>query len=203
MIRTALEFIRKELENYIVEREQDPAYSPGNVVELKPLAQPGGAINLDDNMHITVMLVGVEEMRREGKRPFFIPADEKNFFRLQPPLELELTLLIVANNKHYETSLRDLTDVAAFFQANPVFDQQHYPGLNEGAKTPDTKPWQLIDRLSFRLLSLTFEQQNNLWSMLGSKYLPNIVYKMSLLNVFETRGKDKSAGIGEVNYKEN
>ncbi|RAJ80148.1 uncharacterized protein DUF4255 [Chitinophaga dinghuensis] len=202
MIRTALEFLRKELENYIVEREQDPSYSAGTVVELKPLALPNGNINLDDNMHITMMLVGVEELRREGKRPYFIPADSQSFYRLQPPVELELTLLFVANNKHYETSLRDLTDVAAFFQANPVFDEQHYPGLNEFAKAPDTKPWQLIDRLSFRLQSLSFEQQNNLWGMLGAKYLPNIVYKMTLLSVFETRG-EKSANITEVNYKEN
>ncbi|WP_143306494.1 DUF4255 domain-containing protein [Chitinophaga vietnamensis] len=204
MIRTALEFIKKELESYIVEREQDPAtYYAGGVVDIKPLALPNGTINLDDTMHVTIMLVGVEELRREGKRPYYIPADDKSYYRLQPPIELELSLLLVANYKNYETSLRDLSDVTAFFQANPIFDAQTYPALNASVTSPDTKPWQLIDRLSFRLCSLSFEAQNNLWGMLGVKYLPNAVYKMSLLTVFDTRGKDKAGAVTEVNYKEN
>jgi hypothetical protein len=204
MIRTSLEFIKKELEAYIVEREQDPAnYSAGNVVDLKPLIKPNGELNVTDTTHVTIMMAGVEEERREGKRPYYVPTDDKQFMRLNPPVELDLLILFIAHNGHYETALRDLSDVASFFQANPVFDQQRYPALNASVTDPVNKPWQLIERLTFKLYNLSFEQQNNLWAMLGGKYFPSLVYKMNMLTVFDTKGKDKTPGIKELNFKEN
>ncbi|PSL44788.1 uncharacterized protein DUF4255 [Chitinophaga niastensis] len=206
MIRTALEFIKKELEAYMVEREQDLAhYGPGNIVDLKPLMTAGGTLNIDEATHISIMLVGVEEERREGKRPYFVPVptDNKKFYQLNAPVELELSVLFAAHNKFYETALRDLSDVVSFFQSNSVFDEQKYPSLNASVTMPANRPWQLIERLSFRLMNMSFEQQNNLWGMLGAKYLPYVVYKISMLTVFETRGKDKTAGIDEIHFKEN
>src|SRR5688500_4490938 len=127
MIRTALEFIKKELETYITDREQDPAYTAGNVIDLKSIVLPNGNINITDTTHITIMLTSIEEERKEGKRPVFVPAANKEFFRLNPPVELDLFVLFAAHNKDYETALRDLSDVIAFFQANIVFDEQRYP----------------------------------------------------------------------------
>lgn len=199
MIRTALEFVKKEVESYIVAREQGPDYTIGNVVDLKSIVLPNGTVNVTDTTHITVMLVGVDEERREGKRPHYIPADDKNFFRLNPPVELDIFVLFVAHNNDYATALRDLSDVLGFFQANPVFDAAKYPALNASVSMPDEKPWQLIERLSFMLHSLTFEQQNNLWAMLGSKYIPSVVYRMKMLTFFETKSNDKITSITELN----
>jgi len=205
MIRTALEFIKKELDAYIVEREAEQypgLYANGNVVDLKSIVLPNGTINITDTSHITLMLVGVEEERREGKRPYYLPADDKQFTRLNPPVELDLYLLFAAHNNDYPTALRDLSDVIGFFQSNPVFDEKKYHALNATIAEPLNTPWQIIDRLSFKLHSLTLEQQNNLWSMLGSKYIPNVVYKVNMLTVFETKGKEKVAKINELNFTE-
>jgi hypothetical protein len=200
VIRTALEFVKKEVESYIVMREQDPNYTAGNVVDLKSIILPNGTINVTDTTHVTIMLVGIDEERREGKRPHYIPADDKNFFKLNPPVELDLFILFVAHNKDYETALRDLSDVVGFFQANPVFDSKKFPALNASVGKPDEKPWQLIERLSFMLHSLSFEQQNNLWAMLGSKYIPSVVYRMKMLTFFETKSNDKATVITELNF---
>ena len=204
MIRTALEFIKKELDAYVVDRENDPAnYSAGNVVDVKSIVLPNGSTNLDNNKHITLMLVGIEEERREGKRPYIIPADDNSFMRLNPPVELDLYILAIAHSSDYETALRDLSDVLAFFQANPVFDEQKFPALNASVTEPDNKPWQLIERLSFRLNNFSFEQQNNLWAMLGGKYIPSAVYKMNMLTVFDRKSKEKMTPITELNFLEN
>ena len=204
MIRTALEFIKKELDAYMVEREQDLAnYSPGNVVDLKSIMLPNGNLNITDTTHVTMMMVGVDEERREGKRPYYTPTEDKQFLRLNPPVELDLYILFAAHNSSYETSLRDLSDVVSFFQANTVFDDKKYPSLNAAATDGNRKPWQMIERLTFRLHCLSFEQQNNLWGMVGSKYLPNVVYKMNMLTVFDTRGKEKVAAVTELNFNEN
>lgn len=197
MIRTALEFVRKSLEAYMVEREND-TYTVGNVVDLKSIVLPNGTIDTTDTTHVTVMLVGLDEERREGKRPQYVPTDDKQFLRLNPPVEIDLFLLFVAHNKSYTTALRDLSDVLGFFQANPVFDASRFPALNASVTQPEQTPWRLISRLSFSLYSLTFEQQNNLWAMLGAKYMPSVVYRMKMLTVFETRSQEKVPAITEL-----
>ncbi|MHA4806450.1 DUF4255 domain-containing protein [Flavitalea flava] len=204
MIRTALEFIKKELDAYIVEREQDPPnYSIGNVVDLKPIVLPNGTLNITDTTHVTMQLVSLEEERREGKRPYYVPTADNKFLRLNPPVELDLIVLFAAHNSHYETALRDLSDVVSFFQANPVFDATRYPSLNASVTDPVNKPWQLIEKLFFHLINISFEAQNNLWAMLGGKYIPSAVYKIHMITVFETRSNEKAAAINEINFIEN
>ena len=204
MIRTALEFIKKELDAYIAARENDPAnYALGTIVDLKSLIGTNGNTNTDNDTHITVLLVGIEEERREGKRPVVVPADKNNFITLNPPIEINLFLLFVAHSSNYETALRDISDVIAFFQSNPVFDEAKFPDLNASVLQPDLKPWQLIDRLSFRLSNLSFEQQNNLWAMFGGKYMPSAVYKATLLTVFDTKSREMSKPITQLGVLEN
>jgi hypothetical protein len=204
MIRTALEFIKKELDAYIADREQDPAlYGTGHIVDLKPVALPNGNVNITGTTHITLMLAGVDEEMREGKRPYFMPTDDKQFIKLNPPVELDLFLLFAAHNDHYETALRDLGSVISFFQANPVFTEQQFPGLNASVTDPVNKPWQLIERLSFKLYGLSFEHQFNLWSMLGTKYIPNVMYKVNMLTIFDNKGKEKAPSVTEFKIAEN
>ncbi|MGB5818619.1 MAG: DUF4255 domain-containing protein [Saonia sp.] len=201
MFRTALEFIKRELDQYIVDREQDPAnYTPGNVVDLLPVVQPNGDLNIDENAHVTLMLVGIEEERKEGKRPHYMTTDDSRMKKLNPPIDLNIFLLFIASNGNYETALRDCSSIVAFFQANPVFDPEKFPALNTSAVDPTNKPWQLIERLSFRLQDMSFEQQNNLWAMLGGKYIPSVVYKVNMLTVFETKSDRIAPAINEVNY---
>lgn len=204
MIRTALEFIKKQLDAYIVEREQDAGtYGLNAVVELQSVIAADGALNATDANHITIMLAGLEEERREGKRPQYIPTDDKQFLRLNPPVELDLFVLFIAHKKDYGTALRDLSSVISFFQANPVFDEEKYPSLNASVQEPLKKPWQQIERMVFTLHALSFEQQNNLWAMLGSKYIPSVVYRMRMITVFETRSKEKTPAITEMNFTGN
>ncbi|AHF17470.1 DUF4255 domain-containing protein [Niabella soli] len=200
MIRTAFEFIKGELDAYISDRENDPAnYSPGSIVEVGSVVSPfNNNTSFDSTKHITITLIGVEEERREGKRPYMVATNDRKLLKLNPPVELNLLLLFIAHSADYSTALRDLSDVAAFFQANTVFDEQHFPNLNATVLSPDEKPWQLIERLSFRLHNLSFEQQNNLWGMFGSKYVPSVIYKMSLLTVLDTRSREATPAIVEL-----
>ncbi len=197
-----LEFLKTELESYFTER--DPVnYKPGEVVAVQALTKPDGTMAYSDENHVSLMLVGIEEERREGKRPYYLPTDDKQFLRLSPPVEIDIHLLFSAHYSVYETALRDLSNVIGFFQANPVFDRSKWSTLNASVTDPDKQPWQLIDRVSLKLESLSFEQQNNLWGMTGAKYLPNVVYKANMLTVFDTKSKEKVAAVTELNLQEN
>lgn len=198
MIRTALYFIRKELESYIVERERDASYTYGGVVELKSYVLPDGSLNISDTSHISMMLVGVEEERRIGKMPYYVPADENKYYMYNPPVEIDLLVLFIAHNRDYETSLRDLSDVIGFFQANPVFDKEKYPLINASVNNPESKTWQLVERLSFSLNNMSYDQQNNLWGMIGAKYMPSVVYRIRMLTIFDTSNKKQYHSAGEM-----
>jgi hypothetical protein len=201
MIRTALEFLKDELEAYFTER--DPInYKAGNVVAVQAISKPDGTIAYSDEHHITLMLIGIEEERREGKRPHYIPTDDKKFLRLSPPVEIDIHILVAAHYSVYETALRDLSNAIGFFQANPVFDKAKNATLNALVKEPDKQPWLLIERMSMKLQTLSYEQQNNLWGMTGAKYLPSAVYKASMLTMFDTRSKEKVAAVTELNLQD-
>ncbi len=189
----------------MVDREQDPGYQLGDVVDLNSIIPSDNGQNLaaSGTKHITMMMVGLDEERREGKRPYYVPTDDKQFYKLHPPVEIDIYILFAATIGAYETSLRDISDVVSFFQSNPVFDATRYPALNASVADPDKKPWQLIERLSLRLHMMTFEQQNNLWGMLGRQYMPSALYKMSMLTVFETKSKDKVASVNTLSFAEN
>jgi len=204
MIRTALKFIRDELDSYFVEREQDSVdYAEGSIVDLKSMVPDAGDGGIVEPKHITMMMVGLDEERREGKRAYYVPSEDKQFYRLNPPVELDVFILFASQVADYEKALRDISNLVSFFQSNPVFDGTKYPSLNATVTQPEKKPWQLIERLSFRLHMLTFEQQNNLWGMLGKQYVPSALYKMSLLTVFEIKSKEKVSAITELNFAEN
>lgn len=201
MIRTALEFVKQELDAYMVGREPD-IYTTGNVVNVAPLMHPDNSSGLDANKHISLALVNVEEDRLEGKAPYIMPTPDKKYVMLNPPITLNLYLLFAAHSNTYDTALRDLSAVISFFQANPVFDEANYPNLNASVIQPNEKPWQQIERLSFTLHSMTFEQQNNLFSTLGTKHIPSVVYKVRMITIFETISRRRAEPITEIGIGE-
>ena len=189
-------FITKATDNLVVDTACIALYVTGYIL----LGVGFMDLNIDENAHITEMMVGIEEERREGKRPHYIPIDDNQMKQVNPPVDLNLYLLFIASNGNYETALRDISSVVGFFQVNPVFDEVRFPDLNASAADPVNKSWQMIDRLSFRLQGMSFEQQNNLWAMLGGKYIPSVVYKVNMLTVFETKSDMAAPAITELNY---
>lgn len=71
---------------------------------------------------------------------------------------------------NYTESLRFLSFIIAYFQSHNVFNRSTSPGLDVG-----------IDKLIMEMAGLSSEQQNNIWSMMGAKYMPSVVYKMRML----------------------
>jgi hypothetical protein len=60
--------------------------------------------------------------------------------------------------------------VISFFQRNPIFTQTEIPTLpNFG-----------LDKILFDLHSTGFEELNQLWGIMGGKYIPSVIYKMRL-----------------------
>ncbi|MFN4079854.1 MAG: DUF4255 domain-containing protein [Saprospiraceae bacterium] len=98
---------------------------------------------------------------------------------------LNIYVLFSANKSSYAESLRLISDIVEFFQAQNVFTD---PALKAVG----------VEKLIFDLYSLNFEALNHLWGINGGKYLPSVLYKMRLLIIQRKAPQDASVvtGIG-------
>jgi hypothetical protein len=89
---------------------------------------------------------------------------------LPPELKLNATLLVSARYTQYSNALAQLSRVLNFFHTRPLFTPAESSGLPEG-----------VDRLAMDLLSYGPEQTHQLWTCLGARHLPSLVYRMRLI----------------------
>jgi hypothetical protein len=165
MIDVALKFLVAELNTYLLGR------TGSNLGEaaLARIVDDAGkwAIGLD---HIGAALLNVEEervLRAHLPEPAFV--DGRHVI-LEPQLKLNLHVLFAAHFQQYDQALKYLAHVLTFFQAHPTFPSDQYPGLDAR-----------ITKLSPELLSLTYEQLNQVWTFVGGKQLPSVVYRVRLV----------------------
>ena len=86
-----------------------------------------------------------------------------------PPLQLNLVVLFAARFQQYERALSTLSLIVSFFHARPVFTQASSPALPDG-----------LEKVVIELLSYGPEQMSQMWSCLGAKHLPSLVYRLRI-----------------------
>ena len=102
--------------------------------------------------------------------------DKKGILYRNPPVSLNLYVLITANHVNYATALTMLANVIAVFQ-------QRNKLTDDGTVTWPATGLYSDRQLKFSLLSPTFEEANNLWGILGGKQLPSVLYLIQTANV--------------------
>jgi hypothetical protein len=140
------------------------------VVVSNIVNQDGSAAIKDDNRVILSLVMIQEEKMGAYKSTVQIsPGGVK-------PVYLNLFLLFSAsfNEKLNVDALKFISAVIAFFQNKPVFNQQNSSTLADG-----------LEKLSFEILNMSIQEQSNLWSTLGAKYLPSIMYKVRVVTIDE------------------
>jgi hypothetical protein len=128
---------------------------------------------------VTLMLAGVqhEPVMRPADRHLAVGADG-SAARVRPPLHLQLMVLAAARHGNYAQSLRALSLVAGWAQANPVVDRASAPGLDPA-----------VERFTVEFISLTLAEQNELWSALGTGYLPSLLLRVRVLVIADAAGQ--------------
>lgn len=100
-----------------------------------------------------------------------------NLEMVDPPVFLNLYLLIVPNVDDYTTALTFLSRIIGVFQHQRVFDENN----TEWASLGNTDPLPIQHfQFNMQMLSPTFEQLNHLWGIAGGKLLPSVLYKLQL-----------------------
>ena len=170
MIDVALKFLLTEVNAYLFART---GFDSGGV-DLGRLVDDSGKWAIKDE-HIGAALVNIEEERTLKSQLPDIAFINGRQVLLEPELKLNLHVIFAANFKQYDIALRQLSWVLTFFQAHPGFPRDQHPNLDPR-----------IERLTAELLSLTYEQLNQLWAVIGGKQLPSVVYRVRLVALQDT-----------------
>ncbi len=127
-----------------------------------------GNDSIENNIVLT--LVNIEE-ENSLKNNYPIRQEDTAFITQKPTLYLNLYLLFTANFTVYEESLKHLGYVLQFFQKEN--------------KISFTDTFGNTYNLLFSLHNIGFENMNNLWMVLGNRYIPSVIYKVRLVFIQE------------------
>lgn len=185
MLDVALKFIVQELNAYLLART---ALNFGTA-ELSAIVDDGGKwkAKLDQ---LGCFLVGVDEERITKEHLPSIEYRNGQHVKLQPPIKLHLNVLFFAHFTNYDQSLKYLSHVLKFFQRYSYFTSELHPGMPEG-----------IDRLVVELQSPTYEQLNQIWAFIGSKYLPSALYRIRMTVIQDDQPDDITPPLSEVSVE--
>lgn len=161
MLYAAIDHIRKVLAT----RTELPV-AVANIAEV---ASGGDADHLAD---IIISLVNIEDVRMARNQEYMVRIDNQ-LYPKNAPVNLDLWLLFTAYSGSYENDIRNLQEVLSLFQRQPVFTQDTVPELADDG----------IEKLVIDMVSLSFDQLQQLWSMLGGKYQPSVLYKMRMITI--------------------
>ncbi len=169
MIHFALQHMVTELNAYLNLRT--PSLATERVV-AGSLFNLDGIVNDRAKNRVVVSLVNIEEDRVYRSVEVFNRRADGSSEMVKPEVKVNLSVLFVANLDVYDEALKAISHVVAFFQHRQVFDFATISTLSDRD-----------GRMTFDLVSLTFEQQNHLWGLLGGKYMPSVMYKVGMFDI--------------------
>ena len=183
MILETLQILKEQLEDYFDEVGLAKNITIDNIALWESGAQE--ADRLDGKVVLT--LINVEE---ESALKFTPPArvvDGKTEY-VNPPVNVNLFLLVSANCSTYDISLNCISRTIEFFQGKNIFTSSNtvYNRSNPSIHPPDQF------KLIVELYTPGFETLNNIWGMLGGRQLPSALYKIRILEI--TRDKKLAGG---------
>jgi hypothetical protein len=185
MIYETLQILKEQLENYF----SDIGLGKIIVLENISLWESGSedAARLDGK--VVMSLLKLEEEATLKNTPHFKIQNDKTEYK-NPPVHLNLYLLISANCETYDKSLRSISKVIEFFQGKKVFTSANtvYDRTNVSFDVFDSF------RFILELYTPSFEELNNVWGTFGGRQLPSVIYKIQLIQIEQ----DKKLASSEV-----
>lgn len=168
MIDILLIHVRDLLNQYF---KNQYGFTENKVVVSNLLENSGTSpVELEDRM--VCFLLSLEEepaLKNKSSRPL---GTGSGFLDKSSPLYLHLQLVFCANfkSKNYLEGLNYLSQTINFFHQNRTLNPGTIPGLSKR-----------VEKISFELCTLSYDNLSQIWSAIGSKILPSAVYKVGLV----------------------
>jgi hypothetical protein len=162
MIKQTLEYLTEELAFGLSLDIADV-----NLDNLKKLQE-------DNAQGLIISLLNVEEESTLKNSPHFIRKNNQLLYK-EPPVFLNLNILMAFEFIDYGTSLQRLSETVEFLQSRRWF-------TTENARADNPFP-DGVHKLILDLQHLSFEQMNHIWSISGGSQFPSLLYKVRLVKI--------------------
>ncbi len=171
MIHTTLELITRELNQHLRIQSE---FSE-DIAVLSSIVEPDGSAVPAADGKLVISLVNIEKDSSASAPPITGRHSSTGKTALTySPVHLNLYIMCSANFSagNYAEGLKILSHAIGFFQKKPVFTRNNIPDLDPGIK-----------KLMFSIENLSTRDLSTLWSVISSKYLPSILYKVRLVTI--------------------
>jgi hypothetical protein len=164
MIEISLNYLRSRLNTALSHAMQG---SEDDIVELSRL----DAADSSAKEKVIIQLVRIEKIT-SPHQPRIGHGGQGRQSVTGQPIYLNLYVLIGADFgvANYPQALAYISQVIGFLQDNGVFERHN---------SPDMPPQ--IDKLCFEVENVGSHDLSSIWGMVGAKYIPSVIYKVSLL----------------------
>ena len=200
LIHRALSFLTARVNQFL---EQHELLLESGAMVLAPVVDQVGDTVKFPNLGMT--LLGIEEERiGKTQSPYapdaVLPRSRTEYRVVNPQIKLNLNVLIAANfagsgdgtpEGSYAEALKYLSYVIFYFQGKQVFTP-------EDVDSGDLAP---IEKLVIELMPKSMNDLYQIWSTLGAKYLPSVVYRLRLLVVQRDISVSAPTGVVPEDYE--
>ena len=189
MIYPSLNLIADQLNTNMFEKWGATINGTNEIVQLNNIA------NINDEKYdlynkIIITLLKIEEETSLKNSAFYNKILPNQIQKHQPPVYLNLYMLVAITKKNYREALQLLSDTVTFFQYNKAFT-----GTVPGATAEENDSY----RITVELHDINFQEVFDMWSNLGSKQFPSIIYKVRLLKFFDSNQTQEVPAVKTIN----
>ena len=154
-----------------------------DIAVVSNLFETDGTAAAQANNKLVLTLVNIEKDTLPYRANQITRTQDERQVVQSSPLYLNLYVMMAANfgAGNYAEALKSISQAISFFQQQGSFDHKNSPGLDPR-----------IEKLILDIENLKIPDLNNLWSLLGGRYLPSVFYKVRMITV------DSEAIVGQI-----
>ncbi len=163
MISEVLTCLASEMNEYFSQKENIE-----DKVIVSAIVNPDGSVAIAGQNKVIISLINIEE---EITLRNIAPIHKSPGDVQLPLLHLNLYILISAYFQplKYKEALTVISGIISFLYQKNVFSSANTKSLNPA-----------IEKFSVEIQNITLENLNNIWSTIGAKYMPSVMYKLQL-----------------------
>ena len=188
MIYEALQIISEQLNLYLSSEGLINLVKLENIALLQTSAD--NSEKVDGKVILT--LINLDEEKTLKNLPNYKVINKQSTEYKNPPIHLNLYLLISANCNTYVNSLRSISKTIEFFQGKSIF-------TSENTTYTVKEDFDVLSnfKLIVNLHTPTFEELNHIWGTLGGRQLPSAIYQIQMIEI----DKKELSGTGPVIFE--
>jgi hypothetical protein len=143
---------------------------------LGPMLDASGNVPKENKNKVILSITNFTQEKNSQYVPR-IPSAAEDINPQNIALSYTINVLVTAGHDDYLTSLDILSTAHYFFQAKSLFTPPNSPGLPAH-----------IQKVSIEAITLNYQEMESLWTMLGLRYMPSVLYKVRINGTDEPVG---------------